>query len=338
MRFIYLHLVLLCSCLITSHAAPIDLVWPTPMPMPKRGDSQSEYYQATASGDPASGGFGCVRNNGYKYHEGLDIRTLNKSRRGEALDTVSAAMEGVVRHINKLGGESGYGRYVVIEHLKQTPTVYTLYAHLASIASDLQVGKAIQKGQAIGIMGNTAGGYRIPRERSHLHFEIGLRLSDDFQAWYSWKKFGSPNQHGVWNGMNLMGLDAWDLIQSWQGGKVNSISDYISTIPSAVVVRIANAGTPDFIRRYPELLANESITGLRGGWEIHFNNTGLPIKWAPIPPTQVKDMRPNEVRVLWTNPDLIKQQRCRDLVDTKGRNNSVGKDLKSVLELLFRLR
>ena len=57
------------------------------------------------------------------------------------------------------------------------------------------------------MMGRSAGGYAIPKDRAHVHFEIGLKLSDNFDSWFTWKKFGSPNQHENWNGMNLMGLD-----------------------------------------------------------------------------------------------------------------------------------
>ena len=47
----------------------------------------------------------------------------------------------------------------------------------------------------------------IPRDRAHLHYEIGFMMTQAFQPWYTWRKFGSPNEHGVWNGMNLMGID-----------------------------------------------------------------------------------------------------------------------------------
>jgi len=320
------------------HAGDIDLVWPTPMKVLDGGLEAEEVFQATASGEPSSGGFGCVRSAGHKYHEGIDIKPVKRSRRGEAEDQILAAMDGVVRHINTLGGESGYGRYIVVEHPGQSPSVYTLYAHLSQVAAGLRKGDRITKGQIVGTMGNTAGGYTIPRERSHLHFEIGLCLTNNFQAWYDWKKFGSKNQHNAWNGMNLLGIDAWDCIAQWRKGKIRTFADYIRAQPCAVRLRIATSRTPDFVTRYPELLSGERPSGLLGGWEVEFTATGLPMKWTALEPLQVAGMKQGQPVVVWTNTELLKSERCRDLVDTVRGRTTPGKDLRAVTELLFNLR
>mgnify|MGYP003334059019 CR=1 FL=1 len=56
-------------------------------------------------------------------------------------------------------------------------------------------------------MGHSSGGYMIPAARAHLHFEVGLAITSDFQGWYDHRRFGSRNEHGMWNGMNLVGVD-----------------------------------------------------------------------------------------------------------------------------------
>ena len=43
-----------------------------------------------------------------------------------------------------------------------------------SIDKDLYIGKFIEEGTIIGRMGRSAGGYIIPKSKSHLHFEIGF--------------------------------------------------------------------------------------------------------------------------------------------------------------------
>jgi murein DD-endopeptidase MepM/ murein hydrolase activator NlpD len=131
----------------------------------------------------SSGAFGCVRNNGYKFHEGLDLYPVKRDGRGRAEDNVFSAMSGIVRHLNATSGYSAYGKYLVLEHTTLTPPLYSLYAHLASIQPGLKVGSNVQVAQVLGKMGNTAS-YGIPLDRSHLHFEIGLRLTDNFQSWY----------------------------------------------------------------------------------------------------------------------------------------------------------
>ncbi len=132
-----------------------------------------------------------------QFHEGIDIRCVSRDRHGRPADAVFAAMTGVVRHISTSAGDS-YGRYDVLEHPDQSPAIYTLYAHLSHIAPGLTTGDRVTRGQVIGTMGHSSGGYVIPRERAHLHFEMGVMVTREFAAWYAKKGFGSPNDHGLY--------------------------------------------------------------------------------------------------------------------------------------------
>ena len=114
-------------------AERLEIVWPTPNPAFAEGKAISAFLQSTGSGEPESGGFGCVRSAGSQFHEGIDLKPVRRDGRGEPADEVYAAMDGVVRHINNRVGESSYGRYLVLEHPDAAPAVYTLYAHLARI-------------------------------------------------------------------------------------------------------------------------------------------------------------------------------------------------------------
>ena len=146
------------------------------------------FYSKTGPDKPfTSGSFGCVRNNGYKFHEGLDLYPLNRDKKGRATDSIFSAMSGTVSYINEISALSAYGKYLVIEHNDANPALYTLYAHLESIDKNLKIGTKVQAAQAVGKMGNTSSGYHIPLNRSHLHFEIGLRLTNSFQTWYNKK-------------------------------------------------------------------------------------------------------------------------------------------------------
>jgi murein DD-endopeptidase MepM/ murein hydrolase activator NlpD len=99
---------------------------------------------------------------------------VNRDRGGKPKDSIYAAMDGVVSYINSTASYSAYGKYIVLEHPKLNPPLYSLYAHLDSITPNLKKGSPVVIAQAIGKMGNSSSGYRIPLERSHLHFEIGL--------------------------------------------------------------------------------------------------------------------------------------------------------------------
>lgn len=89
----------------------------------------------------------------YRMHKGIDIRM----KRGEPVVSVAAGT------IVRSGYERrGYGHYVYVDHGNG---VQTRYAHLSKRYA--KVGEQVQKGEAIGLAGNT-GRSTGP----HLHFEI----------------------------------------------------------------------------------------------------------------------------------------------------------------------
>ena len=321
----------------SAHAQRVEISWPTPSKAWERGSDYENWVQPTVSGDPRSGLWGSVRSSGTQFHEGLDIKPVGRDRNGEATDPVSAAMDGVVRHINTKPGDSSYGRYVVLEHPGVSPAVYTLYAHLARVDPGLRTGLTVKRGQRLGIMGRSAGGYAIPKERAHLHFEIGLRLTDDFASWFAWKKFGSPNQHGLWNGMNLMGINPRDFLDQWRRRRVDNFAQYFSGLDSAVRVRVVTTRVPDFIRRYPALL-KKPIDGLVGGWEVQCDVTGLPFSWTPLSPMEVAGKRAGSVEIVAVDRPALRSFRGKSLVRTRSGRHTPGPDLTTMLQLVFGLR
>ena len=128
MRFLLFTIIFLSSAIANA-----DFCWPTPLKDFELGRAPENFLQPTVSGTPKSGAFGDVRNNGYKFHEGIDIRPEKRDKRFEALDDIYAASDGVVVCVNKVSGNSGYGRYIVMTHPKEDVEVYTLYAHLDEI-------------------------------------------------------------------------------------------------------------------------------------------------------------------------------------------------------------
>lgn len=319
-------------------AERISISWPTPSRAWEQGKSYEAWVQPTVSGQLESGLFGSVRSNGTQFHEGLDIRPISRDSRGEATDAIFAAMDGVVRHVNLSPGNSSYGRYIVIEHPDAKPAVYTLYAHLAKVEPGIVRGKAVKEGQTIATMGRSAGGYSIPKDRAHLHFEIGLVATNNFQAWYDWRKFGSKNEHGNFNGMNLLGISPIDFLQQWRSRKVDNFEDFFARLDSAVRFRIATSRTPDFIRRYPELLTKEIPLGVVGGWEVQCSATGVPFSWTPLTPAQVAGMRPNAVQILAVDAPLLRRNRGKSLAVAKGSGHVPGRDLTTMLQLVFGVR
>jgi murein DD-endopeptidase MepM/ murein hydrolase activator NlpD len=312
-----------------------ELVWPTPSTAWAEGRPPSQWLQHAGSGDPDSGGFGGVRSGGRQFHEGIDIRPVARDRSGSPTDSVFAAMRGVVRHISNAPGNSGYGRYVVLEHPELVPAVYSLYAHLARIAPGLRVGDRVDAGGVLGTMGHSSGGYMIPKDRAHLHFEIGLVATQQFQAWYNRRKFGSRNEHGMWNGMNLLGIDPLAFFDAWRARRIDSPLDFFQRMEPVVRLRTATYRVPDFITRYPALLTKPMPLGPVAGWEIQFNWSGVPFAWTPLTTSEVAGMRVDETRILEVNAELERRQRSKSLAVAKRDSWTVGKDLETVLQQLF---
>ncbi|AHF89609.1 peptidase M23 [Opitutaceae bacterium TAV5] len=331
-------LVLLLAAVAAAVPQPVDLVWPTPNPAWQEGQPITAFIQPTASGKPESGLFGGVRSEGRQFHEGIDLLPLTRDRRREPADEIHAAMPGIVRHVSTIAGNSGYGRYIVIEHDTVTPAVYTLYAHLSDTAPGIVADARVQAGQVIGTMGRSAGGYTIPRERAHLHFEIGLMITRDFQTWYDSKKFGNRNQHGIWNGLNLMGIDPLAVYTAFRDGQAGSFDEYFSRMQPVARVRIATPRIPDFAERYPTLLRRPVPASGVAGWDVLVDWTGLPFALTPLTAADVLGWLPDEVRLLDVDAGIVARERSKQTVVKQHGNWRPGRALETTLQQLFGLR
>jgi peptidoglycan LD-endopeptidase LytH len=265
------------ASLLAATAGAVEVAWPTSAGRP-HGQPYAAFIQPTVSGRLESGLFGMTRNDGTRFHEGVDIKPAFLNARGEAVDAVRAALAGRVAYVcDRVNG--AYGRYVVLEHPKAELPVYTLYAHLASIRGDLAVGKEIPEGHVLGILGRSSEGIDpIPPERAHLHFEIGLRLSDRFDDWYAQSPHRrEPNPHGNFNGMNLAGFDPLEPVLLRPRVDVHTV---VNNLPAALVVVTRARHAPDFVRRHPQLATGSAQGSV--GWRIEFTWHGLPKRWTPI--------------------------------------------------------
>ncbi|HEX7570378.1 MAG TPA: M23 family metallopeptidase, partial [Verrucomicrobiae bacterium] len=214
MKFLNVHRLALAGFL--SSAATLSAQTPFQFPTANHAlyevGAELKFLEPTAPDRSwTTGSFGCVRTDGWQMHEGLDIRSQQHDRRGEPTDPVLATADGTVMYVNPKAGLSNYGKYVVIRHVIEGLEIYSLYAHLSEVST--ATGRTVRAGDVIATMGRTSNtSEHIGKERAHLHFELNVFVNDNFSAWFKKKLPGERNDHGLWNGQNLDGLDPRDIL------------------------------------------------------------------------------------------------------------------------------
>ncbi len=245
---------------------------------------EDRFFVGTVGKPWTSGTFGCVRSEGWQIHEGLDIRCLQRDKRGEPTDPIMATADGQVAYLNSRAALSNFGKYLVLRHRIDGLEVYSVYAHLSEIRDGLRAGQNVKAGEVIGIMGRTANTREgISRERAHLHFELNLFVNDRFPEWYKKTFPGQRNDHDAWNGQNLVGLDAGKILleQRRLGAKFNLLQHLRGeTELCRVQVRATNF---PWIKRYAPLIQPNSRAEAEGvaGYELALNFNAIPFRVIP---------------------------------------------------------
>jgi hypothetical protein len=216
---------------------------------------------------------------------------------------VRAIADGQVVHVNPVAGYSNYGKYVVIEHRWGSSNYYSLYGHLSSIT--VQPGEAVRRGQPIAVMGYTGTG--INRERAHLHLEVCLMFSRQFEGWYSTFFRKDPNRHGLYNGMNLAGLNVARLYLALQKNPALTIPEFLADEETFYKVTLPKARHFDLPTLYPWMLT----AGKRGGssWEVSFARSGVPLRIEPsdkrVPQPEVTYVKNSAAECSYLTRDVV---------------------------------
>jgi murein DD-endopeptidase MepM/ murein hydrolase activator NlpD len=287
--------------------APLNLALPTDNTALLRGDN-AEFYQFVERNlhgvisypwqggqygfvrDPVDTAVGAIMT---RFHEGMDIKPVRRDAKGEPLDEVRAIASGTVVYANRVAGYSNYGRYVVVEHRFGGCPYCSLYAHLNTIA--VEAGQQVKQGEKLAIMGHTGDG--INRVRAHVHVELNLMLNDHFERWHEAVYKGDPNRNGIYNGINLTGLDLARLYLALQKNSALTIPAFLAKEEVFYKVILPNSANFQLPQRYPwmiEGLPNEKPAA----WEVSFTRSGLPLRVAP----RSRNVREPEISFVQSSP------------------------------------
>ena len=296
--------------------------------------AEEKFFVGTVGKPWMSGTFGCVRTEGWQMHEGLDIRCLARDRRGEPTDPITATADGTVAYINKRTGLSNYGNYLILKHTVDGVEVYSLYAHLGKIRADLKAGSPVKQGEEIATMGRTSNtAQAISKDRAHVHFELNFLLNDRFGAWYRKRNPGQRNDHGDWNGQNLIAIDPQQVfLTERSAGKAFNFASFARNQTELCRVVVRDTEFP-WLKRYPMFVKNSPTPPQPvAGYEIAINFAGLPFELIPRAASEIKGKA--TVQLLSVNDAEYARNPCRKLVTKRGSRwelTTRGHDLVSLL-------
>ena len=292
--------------------------FPTPQTDLLNGDPEG-MFMPTAAGRLESAFYGSTRrgrDGRPSFHEGVDIAPVRRDRSGRALDDVFAVADGRVAHVSPHPGNSNYGIYVVLFHSDEVGEIYTLYAHLASVADGLRVGRDVSAGAVLGRMGRTPARI-VPVVRSHLHFEIGLIAHADFGAWLEARKI--PSVHGIGHGWNLLGIDPMAVwTDQRRQGERFTLRTHLATLPIAFEWVVKSSRLPDFFRRYPALW--EGSSAFAGpALVLAFSEGGVPLSGRPATESDVSRLNGAAAAVLTVDPVALGGNGRRLVEESRGQ-------------------
>jgi hypothetical protein len=124
-------------------------------------------------------------------------------------------------------------------------------------------------------MGYTGVG--INKERAHVHLELNLLLSHQFESWHDAVHTNDPNHNGIYNGINLAGLDVARLFLSLRTDSALTIPQFLREEDVAYKVALPRSAHFELPREYPWMIGKSAAAGTKS-WEVSFTRSGLPVK------------------------------------------------------------
>lgn len=193
----------------------------------------------------------------------------------------------------------------------------------------------VKQGEVIATMGHTSNtAERITKDRAHVHFELNLFANDHFSAWYKKAFPGERNDHGEWNGQNLMGIDGRLILlaERDQGPKFSLLS-FLRDQTDLFRVMVRKTDFP-WLHRYPLLVRANPVAQKEGvaGYEIAFNYNGVAFELIPRAASEIKGK--GKYQLLSVNEAEEKANHCRRYVMQRGGRWELAPNGQRLLDMM----
>ena len=174
----------------------------------------------------------------------------------------------------------------------------------------------------------------ISKDRAHLHFEIDLVANGRYAAWHASHLKGMRNDHGNFNGRNLLGIDPAAIFREQARlGAGFRLVQFLQSRP--VLARVAvRGGQPPWVRRYPQLLARNPVAERDGiaGYEFALAFNGLPVRITPRSARELTGT--GKLQVLDVNAAELAEHPCGKMVFKRGQSWTLLPKAQELLDLL----
>jgi murein DD-endopeptidase MepM/ murein hydrolase activator NlpD len=188
---------------------------------------------------------------------------------------------------------------------------------LSEVQPGIAAGTPVKAGEVIATMGRTSNtSETINKERAHCHFELNLFVSENFGAWYRKNNPGERNDHGIWNGQNLNGLDPREILLAERNGGF-SLLNFLRSQTELCRVLVRSTSFP-YLRRYAPLVLKNPRADQAGvaGYEVALNYNGVAFALLPRAASEIKGT--GRFQLLSVNESEYHAHPCRRLVVEHG--------------------
>ena len=143
-------------------------------------------------------------------------------------------------------------------------------------------------------------------------------MNDRFAQWFKKSSPGQRNDHGNWNGQNMLGIDPkLVFLNSRAQGERFSLLQFVRS--QTELCRVAVRKTDfSWLKRYPDLIRPNPTAVKEGiaGYELALNFNGVPFEIIPRAESELKSK--SKYRLLSVNEKEYQANHCRRLVTQKG--------------------
>jgi hypothetical protein len=186
-------------------------------------------------------------------------------------------------------------------------------------------GQAVKKGEPIAVMGYTGKG--INRERAHVHLELNLLRSRSFESWHDTFFKNDPNHNGIYNGLNLVGLDIAGLYLALRKNPSLTIPQFLGSEEIFYKVLLPRSSHFELPKLYPWLVHARAGANMPS-WEVSFARSGLPLK---IQPSEKQANQPELTYVKEASADAA--YFTQDVIAGRGANTHLSENGRQLMRL-----